>query len=211
MIALGKLHGLGDGSLAGVDRALEVAAFDGKLNADVAGIVFAVDEGSPGAFLDGGEFGERDLLPGRSGDEQIADVAGAGAVLGLHADNEVEKFFTLDDLSGSLSADGRLHNSFDVGDVDAVAGNFGAVGVDDEAGLAELANNGELLEAGSLIENVANFDGLFLEDIEIRTENFDGEGGLESRESLIDGVFRGLGKVEDDAGVGREFFIEVAR
>ena len=83
-----------------------------------------------------GEFGKRNLLTSGSGDEEIANVAGAGAVLGLHANDEVEKFFALDDLGGGLTADGGLHDGFDVGDVDAVAGDFGPVGVDDEAGLS---------------------------------------------------------------------------
>jgi len=133
-----------------------------KLNADIPGIVFAIDEGSAGAFLDGGKFGERDLLSGGSGNEEIADVADARAILRLHADDEVEKFFSLDNLGGSLSADSRLDNGFDVRNVDAVAGDFGAVGVDDEVRLAELTDDGEFLEAGGLGQNVANLDGLFL-------------------------------------------------
>ena len=103
-----------------------------------------------------------------------------------------------------------LHDGFDVGDVDAIACDFGAVGVDDQAGLAEFANDGEFLEAGCFVENVADFDGFFLEDIEIGAENFDGERGLETGESFVDGVFGRLREVEDDAGIGVEFFLEVA-
>ncbi len=94
-----------------------------------------------------------------------------------------------------------MDNGFDVGDVDAIASDFGAVGVDDEAGLAEFAYDGEFLETGSLGKSVANLDGLFLEDIKIRAEDFDGERGLETGESFVDGVLGGLGKVEDDARV----------
>ncbi len=160
MIAIGEVDGLVDGGLAGVDDAFEVAALHGKLDADVARVVFAIDEGCAGAFFDGGELGERDLLAGGSGDEEIADVAGAGAELRLHADDEVEEFFALDDLGGGLAADGGLHNGSDVVDIDAIARDFGAVGVDDQAGLAEFAHDGEFGEAGSLVESVANLDGL---------------------------------------------------
>src|SRR5208282_2714800 len=123
-----------DGSLAGVDGALEVAPFHGKLNADVAGIILPIDEGSAGAFLDGGELRERNLLAGGSGNEEISDVARAGTILRLHSNKEVKEFFTLDDLRGGLSADGGLHDGFDVGDIDAVACDFGAVGINDEVG-----------------------------------------------------------------------------
>src|SRR5690242_14536423 len=194
MIAFGEMDGLGDSSLARVDSAFQVAALDGKLNANVAGIVLAIDEGCAGAFLNGGELGERDLLAGRGGNEEIADVVGAGAVLRLHADHQVEKFFALNDLRSSLSADGGLHDGFDVRDVDAIAGDFGAVGVNDEAGLTELAYDGELLESGSLFKNVSNRNGLFLEDVKIRAEDFDREGRLETGESFVDGVLGGLGK-----------------
>ena len=78
-----------------------------------------------------GEFGEGNLLAAGGGHEQIADFAGVRAKLRLHADDQIEEFFALDDLRGGLTADGGLNDGFDVGDVDAVARDFGAVGVDD--------------------------------------------------------------------------------
>src|SRR5579864_6472931 len=87
VIALGKRDGFFDGGLAGVNGSLEVAALHGKLNADVARIVFTIDEGRTSAFLDAGELGQRDLLARGSGNEEIADVSDAGAVLRLHAND----------------------------------------------------------------------------------------------------------------------------
>ena len=63
-------------------------------------------------------------------------------------------------------------HGLDVGDVDAVARDLRAVGVDDQAGLAEFAHDGEFGEAGGLVQNVLDFDGLFLENIEIGADRF---------------------------------------
>ena len=68
-VAFGKLHFFGDVLLACLDDAFEIAAFDGKLNADVARIIFAIDEGCAGSLANVGEFGERNLLAAGSGDE----------------------------------------------------------------------------------------------------------------------------------------------
>ena len=94
------------------------------------------------------------------------------AVLRLHADDEVEKFFALDDLRRGLAANCGLDDHSDVGDIDSVARDFGAVDVYDQAGLAEFADDGELREAGRAIEYVADFDGLFLQHVEVGAEDF---------------------------------------
>src|ERR1700676_980182 len=208
-VTFGEFDGFGDGGLTGVDDAFEVAAFHGELNADVAGIVFTVDEGSAGAFADGGELGERNLLSGGGGHENIGNFAGAGTILRLHAHDEIKKFFALNDLGGGLAADGGLHDGFDVGNVDAVTRDFLTIGFDEQAGLAEFANDGEFGKAFGLGEDVFDLHGFFLEDLKIRAENLDGEGALEAGESFVDGVFGGLRVVEDDAGGGFEFFLEV--
>src|SRR4029077_7361811 len=100
--------------LAGVDDTFEVAALNRKLNTNVARIIFAIDEGCARTFLNGGELGEGNLLACGSGDEQIANVACAGAVLRLHSNDQIEKFFALDDLGGSLAPNGGLDDGFDV-------------------------------------------------------------------------------------------------
>jgi len=62
--------------------------------------------------------------------------------LRFHANDHIEKFFTLNDLRRSLSTDCGLNDGFDIGDVDAVARDFGTVSVNDQAGLTEFANDG---------------------------------------------------------------------
>ena len=76
-------------------------------------------------------------------------------ILGIHAHDEVKEFFALNHLGGGLAADGGLHDGFDVGDVDAIAGDFCAIGVNDQAGLAEFADDREFREAGRLFEDIA--------------------------------------------------------
>src|SRR4029077_7901820 len=69
--------------------------------------------------------------------------------------------------------------------------------------------DGELGETGSLVEDVLDFDSFFLENVEIGAEDFYREGALEASEGFVDGVFGGLGVIEDDAGIGFEFFLDV--
>ena len=104
--------------------------------------------------------------------------------LRLHADDHVEKFFALDDLRGGLTADGGLNDGFDVGDVDAIASDFGAVGVDDQAGLAQFANHGEFLEAVGVSENVANFDGFLFQNARDRGRTFLRRARISGRSGL---------------------------
>ena len=158
---------------------------------------------APDASLDGGEFGERDLLAGGRGHEQIADFARARTVLRLHADDEVEEFFALDDLRGGLAADCGLDDRFDIVDIDAVARDFRAVGIDGQAGLAEFADDGELLEAGRVIEDVAISTALFSSTLRSGPKTFTASADLEAGERFVHGVFGGLREIEDDAGVGR--------
>ena len=93
---------------------------------------------------------KRNLLAGGRADEQVADLLGVLAELRLHADDEVEQLLALNDLGGRLAADGGLNDRFDVGDVDAVARDLVAIDVDQQAGLAEFADDGEFGEAGNL-------------------------------------------------------------
>jgi len=68
-IALGQADGVGNILLALLDDSFEIASFHGKLNSDVARVIFAIDERGAGGFLNGGQFGKRNLLAGGSGNE----------------------------------------------------------------------------------------------------------------------------------------------
>ena len=128
----------------------EIASFDAVLHADVARIIFAINEGRAVSFAYIGKFTEGNLLAGGRADQQVGDLLRVLAELRLHAHDEVEQFFALNHLRGGLSAHGRLHHRFHVGNIDAVAGDFVAIHVDQQAGLAQLAHHGEFREARNL-------------------------------------------------------------
>ena len=92
-IALGKLHGFCDGRLAGVDNAFEVAALDGKLNADVARIVFAIDEGSAGGFLDVGELREAESAGRRAREQEDCRSRGRWSDIAAPCEQRDRKVF----------------------------------------------------------------------------------------------------------------------
>src|SRR5260370_16364 len=58
----------------------------------------------------------------------------------MRSNDDIEKFFALDNLSGGLAANSGLDDGFHIGDVDAVPRDFLAVGIDDETGLAQFAD-----------------------------------------------------------------------
>ena len=93
---------------------------------------------------------------------------GARAELRLHAHDEVEKLFTLNDLRGGLAAHRRLHHRFHVGDVDPVAGDLFAIRVNDQAGLAQLAHHGQFGKARHFFQGILDFQGILLKDVQIR-------------------------------------------
>ncbi len=82
--------------------------------------------------------------PGRRGHQQIADLPRAGAVLRLHAHDEVKQLLALNHLRRGLSAHSGLDHALDVGYIDAVARDFFAVHIDLHAGLAQFAHHRQL-------------------------------------------------------------------
>ena len=126
---------------------------------------------------------------------------GVGAELGLHADNEVEEFFALNHLRGGLTTDGGLHYGFDVGDVDAIAGDFVAIPSMSRLGWPSSRTTVSSVKPGRSVENVLDFDGFFLRTFRSGPIYFDGERALEAGQGFVHGVFGGLREVEDDAGI----------
>src|SRR5580692_149172 len=208
-VTFGEIHFIGDGLLARLDDAFEIPSLNRKLDANVARIVFAIDERRARGFLQRGEFGKWNLLPGGGGDEQIADSAGVGTEFRVCAHDKVEQFFALNHLSGGLSTDRGLHDRLHVGNVDAIPRDFGAVRFDEQAWLAEFAHNGELCKARGFVEHIFDFDGFLLENVEIGAEDFHGQRAFEAREGFVHGIFSGLGEIEDHAGVGVELFLKI--
>src|SRR5262249_28042245 len=140
VVALWQTDGLRNVFLAGFHNSFQVSSFDGKLNADIAGVIFAINEGSAGGLLDRRQFEQRNLLAGRNGNQKIADLPRVGTELRVHAHDEIEELFALDDLGGGLPPDRGLYHRFDVRDVYAIARDFRAVCFDQQAGLPKFAN-----------------------------------------------------------------------
>ena len=94
----------------------------------------------------------------------------------------------------------RLDQGVDVGDVQAVAGDRGAVDVDGQAGLAELPHQRHVGDAAYPLEDLLDGLALLLERAEVGAEHLDGERALQAGLGFVDGVFGRLGVVEGDAG-----------
>ena len=101
---------VGDGLLAGVHRALQVASFHAVLHADVARVVFAIDERRAAGLVNIGQRAQRNLLPRGRAHQQVADLLRTLAELRLHAHHQVEELFALHHLCGRLAAHRRLHD-----------------------------------------------------------------------------------------------------
>ena len=179
------------------------------MHPDIARIVFAVDERCAVSLLDVGKLTQRNLLAIRRAHQQIADVVRAAAELRLHAHHQVEEFFSLNDLRGGLSAHGRLHHGLHVGHIDAVAGDFVAVDIDQQAGLAEFAHHRQLGETRAPCAS-AFLIWMALSCSTFRSVAIDlhGQRALQAGERLIHRIFGRLRVVEDDAGKGLQLLVD---
>ena len=141
--------------------------------------------------------------------QQVADFASAGAELRVHADDQIEELFALDDLGGGLAADGRLHHGADIIDIDAVARDFGAVGLMVRLGWPSSRTTVSSLKPGVWSSTRLISTALLSQHVQVGAEDLDGQRALEPGEGFVDGVFGRLRVVEDHAGIGGEFLPEV--
>jgi hypothetical protein len=208
-VALRQFDGRLDRLLRLVHRAGQVAALDAELDSDVTRIIFAIDERRAVALTNRGQLGNRNLLPGRSGHQQIADGVLARTVLGFHAHHQVEQLLALNHLRGGLPAHRSLDHALDIGDIDAVTRDLVAIHVDLHAGLPQFAHHGEFGEARHLLQHAFDLDRFIFEYLQIRAKDFYGQRALQAGERLIHGVFGGLGEVENHSGIRIDFFLKI--
>ena len=133
-------------------------------------------------------------------DQDVADGNGIVAVLALEADDEVELLFLLDDRGCNVAADRGLDQAVDVVDIDAVAGDLAAIDCDRKGGLAELLDQGDVVDSADTLEQDLDRLALLLERIEVGAIDLDSERALEARLGLINRVLRWLGVIEGDSG-----------
>ncbi len=79
-----------NGALSVGHGALQIAAFDAVLHADIARVVFAIDKRCAAGLVNIRELAQRNLLAGWCADEQVADLLRVLAELRLHAHDEIE-------------------------------------------------------------------------------------------------------------------------
>ena len=120
------------------------------------------------------------------------------AELWLHADHQIEEFFSLHDLSHGLPADGGGNHAFHIGDVDSVACDLFAAHVHQQTWLAQLAHDRQIAEATDVRQSVLDLNCLVLEDVQVLPIHLHRQRTLQARKRLVHRIFGGLGVIEHD-------------
>jgi len=134
----------------------QVAAFHAELDADIARVRLPVDKRRPLFHPDVGELAQGEILAVGCGNEQALDRILVAAVRLLHAQDQVELLFSLDHLGGRFARHGGIDQGIDVAHVQPVAGHLGPVRSNDQAGLAQLADDGDIGNARGFDEDVSD-------------------------------------------------------
>src|ERR1035438_5390295 len=108
---------------------------------------------------------QRDLLARWCADQQVADLCFILPEFRFHTHDQIEQLLALDDLGCRLAAYGSLKNSLDVSHIDAVTSYFVAIDIDQQAGLAEFANNRQFGKSGHLRKPALDVECLALKSI----------------------------------------------
>ncbi len=135
-------------------RAGEVAPLHRVLDADVARVVLAVDERGAAGHLDVGELPERDLLPVRAwrpGCCRSPRASRGTAAPGARRDRRASR--PARPAWRRPPPDRRLDQAVDVGDVEAVARDLGAVDRDRQARLPQLLDQRHVADAAHAFEH----------------------------------------------------------
>ncbi len=210
LVAGGQLDLVVDGADGFFDGGAEVAVADGVLDGDVALAGFAIDLFGAVFGPDVGELREGDALAGGSGEADVVDGLFGGAVLGQIADDDVVARFLVEDLRDGAAADRGLDGVLNVGDVDAVAGGGFAVDGVVEIGLADDAEEAEVLHAADVAHDADDLVALFFEGLEVVAVELDGELAFDAGDGLFDVVGDGLGEAPEDAGGFVELAVSMA-
>ena len=195
------LHGI-------VHRAGQIASLHRELHPDVARIVLAVDERGAVGHLDVREFLERNLLSAGRGHQDIADLLRIVPVLAFEAHDEIELLFFLHHLGGHVPADGGLNQGIDVGDVQTVTGDPGAVDLDGQTRLPELLHQGHVADAAHPLQDLLDGLALLLKRVQVGTEDLDRQGAFQAGFRLVHRILRRLRVVENDSGKCLELLVD---
>ena len=193
------------------DRRGQVAVAHAELDRDETTVVFTVDVRGPGLWATMCVNWERGIrYPGLElsepgyVDQDPVDHFGIVAQLRRQPQGDVEELFALDHLGERLAADGGLHDSFDIVDIDAVAGAELAVDLDLEIRLADDVKQADVFDSGHRFQDVRDPLAELLERVQIRADDLDRVGALDAGEGFFDVVADVLREVEVDARVALE-------
>ena len=90
----------------------------------------------------------------------------------------------------------------DVIDIEAIAGDVGAVDLDGQAGLAQFLHQRDIGDAAHLLQHLLDGLAFLLQHIEVGAEDLHRQRAFQAGLGFIDRVLGRLGVVEDDAGKG---------
>ena len=138
--------------------------------------------------------------PAGRGHQDVADLLGVVAVLLLQAHDEVELLFPCTTWVATSPPMAVCDQPVDVGDIQAVARDLGAIDRDGEARLAELLHQRDVADAAHLLQHLLDRLALLLERLQVGAEHLDGQRALQAGLRLVHRIFGRLGVVEGDAG-----------
>src|SRR5579863_1759754 len=206
-VTLRQGHDFLDRGLAVLHRPFQITSLHAVLHADIAGVVFAIDERRAASLADTGELAQGNLLSVWSPNQQIPDLMRTAPELRLHAHHKIEQLLTLNHLSDRLSAYRGGNHGLHIRDVDPVPRDLVAIDVDQKAGLAKFAHYGKLGKPRHVRKRVLDLYGFVLQNVQIVTIYFNRQRTLEARQRFVYGIFRGLGIVENNSRKGAEFLV----
>ena len=187
------------------DGGAEVATAHAVLDGDVTLAGLAVDLFGPVLGLDGGQLGEGDALAGGREEADVVDGLLGVAELGKIAKDDVVSGLALEDLSDGVATDGGLDGVLHVGHIDAVARGGLAVDGVVEVGLADDAEEAEVLDALDLTHDGDDLVSLGFQCAQVVAVDFNGELAFDTADGLFDVVGDGLREVPADAWNLAEF------
>ena len=102
------------------------------------------------------------------------------------AHSEAEDFHPFINLRRFFAADCHFHDILHVGDIDAVAGDLGAVDLDAEVGQAADLFHFDVRRSAHCAEDAGDGFAFLLQHVEIFAENLDADGGFDAADHFID-------------------------
>ena len=191
-----------------LNGARKIAPFNRVLQTNVAGIVLPIYERGALVDLECRHFSEWYLRSTGRRDQDIANLVRCLTKLRLQSHNEIEQTLALNHLSRRGSANGRLDQSVDIGDVEPITSHLRAICRYSQRRLPKLPNESHLLDAGHSVQHAFDLAATLLKDIQVSTKDLGIERALQPSLCFIHRIFGGLRVVERDAGKSAQLLVD---